>query len=359
MITNDIVEARLRQAVEAEPSVDGLRWLDGRVERAMARGRNARHPGSWRRRLLRPVPVIAALVLFTGAVAGALTLLERVATESGESIATAWEQAEVLGISQSASGYTVTLERAYADVNQVVTFMTARSDQPTASDAEEIGTVSLNGSLTDPSGATLDQPVGTGEVEADLSAEVSIWGPPAPQAGRYVLTITSLQAIPVGAFDGEEIAPTITGEWRFEFNLPEPAGSHLATDATAERDGAIVSMTDLTISPTMVVGRLYLDLEGERARVWVPTIESVRHDGELVSTDTNANFYGLPIHDPDATGFEFRTAFGAEIATGTWEFTISEIRLEGVPLASDGSALDPADPDPHMSGPWILTVDVP
>ena len=125
MTTYDDVEIRLRQALEVSPPEDGGRALDDRVARAMsqtiaARGWQMRGPRS----LTRPLALAAALALVAGTVGATLTLLERITSESTPGVQAAWDDAEVLALRESDAGVTITLERAYADVNQVAVFFT-------------------------------------------------------------------------------------------------------------------------------------------------------------------------------------------------------------------------------------------
>jgi len=77
-----------------------------------------------------------------------------------------------------------------------------------------------------------------------------------------------------------------------------------------------------------------------------------------VSTDTNANFYGTPIREAQATGFDFRTGFGAAVPSGSWEITISQIDFPELVPSSDSTA-DSGHPYAPLQGPWVLTFSVP
>ena len=78
MTTHHDIEARLRHAFTREPSAEGMRRLDDRVARAMARPvPPVARRWAVRGMVVRPVAVLAAFVLLTGAVAGTITLLER------------------------------------------------------------------------------------------------------------------------------------------------------------------------------------------------------------------------------------------------------------------------------------------
>jgi hypothetical protein len=352
----DSTEQRLRSALEVVPSSDALGWLDGRVQQLIARHGEptAKRGLSWRW-FLRPLPLIVAFLLLAGGAAAALTLMERLATTSGPGWAAAWELAEVIDQTQSDQGYTVTLERAYADVNQVVTFVTVTADDPGLPEAGEGGSVWFNGGLRDASGRALEAPLSTMRVENALSASVGMWVDPTPQAGTYVLEISSIEVLPAD-FDAETLPAPTTGTWRFEFELPAPAGVVVEPAATASHDGLTVELAELRVAPSMIAGRMYLTVDGAPAPVWSATIAEVLHDGEKISTDNNADFLAIPLREEGATGVEFRTAFGAELASGTWELRISQITF---PENFDPLTGESDDEWAPRDGDWVLTVEVP
>lgn len=356
MISLEAAEERLRSALEVDPSGDALSWLDARLEEAIAGHQAGRRAFDTWRWLARPLPLIAASLLLAGAVAAAVTLIERVATSSGPGWETAWELAEVINQVQSDAGYTITLDRAYADVNQVVTFVSVSADDPSLPEPGEGGTVYLEGGVVDAAGRALDRPVGTGAVEAALSASIDSWEYPSVEAGTYVLDISSIQVIP-GDIDQDTLAAPTAGSWRFEFEMPEPAGVILEPHVTATDHGLTVELEELRMAPSMIVGRMYLTVDGQATPVWVPTIAEVKHNGETVSTDSNANMFGIPLREAGATGFEFRTGFGVAESAGTWEIRISQIEFP----EEAGPDLMPATEGPWAmrSGSWVLELTVP
>jgi hypothetical protein len=122
MTTTDRVEFLLRRAVAVNPSDEGLRGLDERIARIMA-GAVSTQPRvrATRVRFVRPLALAAALLLAAGAVGASLGLLDQAVDQSAlPSWRTAWDRAEIIGERQTDAGVTVTLERAYADLNQVL-----------------------------------------------------------------------------------------------------------------------------------------------------------------------------------------------------------------------------------------------
>lgn len=356
------VEARVRHAFALEPSAEGMRRLDDRMARAMARP--APTAPRWalsRGLLLRPVAVLAAFVLLTGAVAGTLTLLERISQSSSAGIRAAWDRAEVLGISREDAGVTVTLERAYADLNQVIAFLEVEGldgsggGGPTAVDAIA--------QLRDPSGRLAEEWAwgmgGTGWAEPDLAASIMSWdGEVAPEAGTWQLTITTVGygGMMDGACTAGELADgncaaadgeRVDGLWRFEFALPAPAGTLVRADASDTHGAATITLTELRLAPSAVTGRTYLELDGSPVTSWAPTIGAIRHNGEAWEPEANLNYTGRTVDDG---GNEFMTSIGVEAPAGTWEIEISEIAI-----ASVATGLL----ETRVQGPWILRVVVP
>ena len=114
---HDEIETQLLRAVTVSPSDDGLRWLDKRIAEIVARPRPTRVWALPRvRNLLRPLAVVAAFVILTGTVVGAMGLLERT-VDISPGWRTAWDRAEVLGLRETKGDTTLTLERAYVDRN--------------------------------------------------------------------------------------------------------------------------------------------------------------------------------------------------------------------------------------------------
>ena len=60
----------------------------------------------------------------------------------------------------------------------------------------------------------------------------------------------------------------VEGIWQFEFALPQPAGSVVSTDQTATADDAIVTISELRISPTMITASMALRVDGETVTSW-------------------------------------------------------------------------------------------
>lgn len=383
MTMHDPMEARLLRAVEVAPSEDGLRRLDQRVARAMAQPAMISSRGLGTRRVvLRPLLILAAFVLLTGAVAGGMGLLDQLFESSGmPGWRVAWDRAERLDLAQTDAGITITLERAYADLNQVLVGFTVEGlEAAPVSGHGEPYPIEWTADLRDPAGRLAQEwatsGTGTAITDANLSAVGNFWeGAVTPVAGTWVLTFTSVGfnaggfvsgECTVGATDPACINPPpnamVDGSWRFEFALPAPAGTVVSPNVSVTQGQATLTLTELRISPTMIAARIALRVAGGTVADWGPAIGwgpwvhnmSIRRDG----TEYAGNSMTHVTQDPDAQGpygdvNEFITIAGADVATGTWEFEFSGLRYRA-------SIYDPIEQEGiQLSGPWTLTVTVP
>jgi hypothetical protein len=358
MTTREEIETRLLEAVEVNPSEDGLRWLDQRVAEVAARPAvTLRDRLFVPRTLLRPLPLVAAFILLTGAVVGGMGLLERLAS-STPGWRTAFDRAEVLGIQQTDAGLTLTLERAYADLNQVMVFVTIEGlAVPRSTDGIVTDHLAVfDADLRDPTGRGAYTITGVDDAEArDAEATLGVavrsfqFEPPASVAGMYELTINS---IGYGADGPECVSPCvhdpIAGAWRFEFALPEPAGIVLAPGASDTVGQATLSLTEFRVTPTMVSARIAMHVDGSPVAYWafIPSEDDVRHDGTSYGLWSGRHI--LPEGFAEGPETEFSTTEGTDEAAGTWEIVIPELDYG---MTNDEML--------HLVGPWTLTVTVP
>jgi len=368
MTTHDEIETRLRRAFEVSPSADGWGWLDQRVARAMARPAGTeRRPFVMRPVFLRPAMVVAALVLLTGAVGAALSLLDRTVESSGTpGWQTAWDRAERLGIQETDAGVTITLERAYADLNQILVGFTVAGLEVPASAAEDPPAMQWTVELRDPAGRSSERwassMTGMGVDETGLSAVVQTWeGDIAPMAGTWVLTFSSVGYsgdgfVPgqctVGATDPECANPPSTamvdGTWQFTYELPAPAGTILTpTDVSSTAGPATLRLTELRVTPTMVTARIGLSIEGAFVTTWSSIPVAVRHlDASYEVNSARAVLGGDPAEGNGETVF-FTTA-GSDAPAGTWTIEIPTITYQ-----------QRIGEEVRLNGPWTLTVLAP
>lgn len=368
MTTRDEMETRLLQAVAIEPSEAGLRWLDQRVANVAERPVALPRRGLFARRLiLRPVLLLAAFLLLAGAVAAGLGLLDRIVESSGQpGWHTAWDRAERLDLTATDAGVTIKVERAYADLNQVlVGFTVAGLEVPTTA-VEEPPALQWIVEIRDPSGRGSEEWTkgggGMGLEETGLSAVVQTWeGAVTPAAGTWVLTFSSVGYngggfVPgqcdVDATEPECVNPPpsgmVDGTWQFEFVLPAPAGRVVAADVSDTVGQAILHLTELRITPTMITARIGLSVDGSPVAGWLNLQPiAVRRDG--ASFNANSAWVVNVGDAGERTGETiFFTTSGADEAAGTWEIQIPELTYQ----LSDNKEVP-------LSGPWTLTVTVP
>ena len=374
MTNHDDIEIQLRQALEVSLPQDGGRLLDARVTRAMRQPIAAR---GWRfggsRSLLGPLVLAAALALVAGTVAATLTLLERIASESTPGVQAAWDNAEIVALEETNAGVTITLERAYADVNQVAVFFTVEGLEAVTSDSGDAAPLEWTAQLRDPAGRSAEEWAwvrgGTEGNEPGLSANVHTWeGAVTPEAGTWELTFTSV-GYNSGAFVGGECAEESTdpacdnpppsamveGIWQFEFALPQPEGSIVSTDETATADGAIVTISELRISPTMITASMALRVDDETVTSWGTaddTLVSIEGPSGTYTANTSYHLTQDPADQgPDGDENLFMTMDGSDEASGTWTITIPQLWY-----ATDNGGPETAT---ILTDPLNITVDVP
>jgi len=372
MTTRDEIETRLLRAVAVEPSEDGLRWLDQRVADVAAGPVAVPRRGiSFPRLMLRPVLVLAAFLLLAGAVAGGMGLLDQLFQSSVPGWRTGWDRAEQLDLQQTDAGVTITLERAYADLNQVlVGFTVAGLDAAPLTDHGDAVPLEWRAELRDPTGRSLEQWAtslgGSTIADASLSAVVNVWeGAVTPMAGTWELTFSSVGYNSGGFVSGEctagntdpacvnpPVNAMVDGIWRFEFALPAPTGTVVTPNVSVTQGQATLTLTELRITPTMITSRIALRVDGSTVADWHPNISIRRGD----TTYTSHSSYHVT-QDPNSQGpngdvNEFLTISGADVASGTWVIEIPELTYRS-------STDTPIEDEIHLIGPWTLTVTVP
>ena len=342
MTTHDEIETRLLRALEVAPSHDGWTWLDQRVARALAStpAATGRSSASHRPLFLRPMVVLAAIVLLVGAVGAAITLIDRLVGTSQPGWRTAWERAEPLGIKQTDSGVTLTLERGYADLNQVL-FGFSVDGLEAPPDQTDSAVLSWVIQLRGPDGWTPDPEAvdSSGRaIEADLSAFLVTFGSPPDVGGTWELTVTS-----VGY--GAAASGMVDGVWQFSFELPDPAGVALSLDASDTVEQATLTLTELRVSPSAIGVTLGLDVSGDTVTAWgsgTGLADAVRHGDTSYEIADERLFAATP------TMNEYRTSAGADDSAGTWTIEIPELWYT-----------NDAGQDIHLDGPWTISVDAP
>ena len=314
--------------------------------------------------LLRPLAIIASFVGLTGAVVGGVGLLDQLFESSGmPGWQIAWDRAEALDLEQTDEGITITLERAYADLNQALVGFTVEGlNAPPSGDGQRI---SLNwiAELRDPTGRTTEQwatsATGLGQDETNLSAIIQTWeGEVAPVAGTWELTLTSVgyddgfvpDECNAGSTDPACVRPAanpmVDGIWRFAFDLPEPMGTVLKVDAAATEEHVTLRLTELRITPSRITAKIGMAVDDDAVAYWNQPHPSMRHG--TTPYVVNADRFILDDEPGTAAELELQTTAGADEAAGTWEIVIPSLVYGGT-----------ADEAINVTGPWTLSVTVP
>jgi hypothetical protein len=371
MTTTDRVEFLLRRAVAVNPSDEGLRRLDERVARIMS-GAVSTQPRAraTRVRFVRPLALAAALLLAAGAVGASLGLLDQAIDQSAlPGWRVAWDRAEVIGQRQTDAGVTVTLERAYADVNQVLVGFTVEGlESPTLASGMK-DSLAWTADLRDPAGRTAEQWATSSHAQGrdvtGLSAVIQTWlGVPLATAGTWELTVTSVGYggsgfVPgectVGATEPQCVNPVdrmVHGTWRFAFDLPVPAGALVVGPFGQTVGSATVTLTELRVGPSAITSRLALIVDGEAVSYWGPTNASVRFNGSSYGLSNATHITTDPAaQGPYGDENEFPIDTGVAAPAGTWLIEVPELWY----VTGDADA----EAAITLRGPWILEVTVP
>lgn len=209
--------------------------------------------GSWLPRRFRPVFAVVLVVLLAAATYRVVPVLDRAFyVDAGTQQIVSQDLGTPLNLSQTEAGYTVTLQRAYADANRVVVGYTIQG--PDHQPFEALDRLAyLQSTLADASGTIL-QPLGgdvaQGGSVLDSFDASSIAGK--PRDVRLQLTIPLFQALGRAG----QTVPVASAPFIFSFAVPLlPA--RVATPAeSVTAGGETITLERVVVSPTET--RLYL-----------------------------------------------------------------------------------------------------
>lgn len=299
------------------------------------------------------------------------------------------ELGTALHLSQTMNGYTVTLERAYADANQILIgfTVTGPEDRP----------VMASGTLRGPDGNVVQELVGTG-----LSGQSELLGlslPPGVQAHVLAFDASGLPATvaelplrfevnlvwweepaaggvqpqePEGTPPAEEtdvkrvvVQPmrlnSVAGPFVFDFNVPFYQGQRVELAQTIAQRGIAMTLQRVTFTPTGARAILCYEVPGKETASWawlpVATLQGAGRQLEgITSSRMGDNCYRvsfmadrepLPVRRP-----------------AEWVLTVKEIvGLMTPPSPStsegeEGQTVGPIEP-PRLAGPWVFHFRVP
>jgi hypothetical protein len=269
---------------------------------------------------------VCALVV-VGATAPWSALLDQVATPA-PAFTLAWNETSVIGAHATAGGYSLVLDRAYADANQVIVGISVVPES-TGRGAVSLGRTTL----VDEAGNELHLFLARGVEDSGVGASVLAFepAPNAPAARSYTLTVDSLVA-------GSD---AVHGPWAFTFELPTRQGTVAKPEAVSEAvRGVTVKVNELRFSATSITGTL--TVSGLPAgQQWAPI-------GRLVNGLTAYEIVrSRPLDPVGATvAVAFETASGSGDSSGRWRLVVDEI------VGHDG------DEQIRLAGPWEVQFSV-
>ena len=342
---SDRLEADLLALFAVQPQEGVLDRIDERIDLTL----RAWKPTAPRR--LRPgrraglIGLLAATFVLGGATGSLQSLYFMLAGPFD----TPWHRGEEIGLSQTVDGYTVTIDRAYADAARLALAISVVDDlkRPGTTQIMAFSTV-----VTDQDGEYGSGGGATSRPDGPFAAVNVAWKQPAvlplpagPRQLHVVLPFIMVRddsAPPPETGvdeDGNEWDPwhRVAGPWTFDFELTVDGGTTVTPDAVAEIDGVRVSVPRLIAASNLV--RVEMRIDGDLPPgEWSP-IGEVSHGGKVlpfVVGDLDAGPDGM---------LAFMTDGGVSNASGEWTVTIKELIGNG-------------DQAP-LPGPWVLKFTAP
>lgn len=324
MNDNRSLEHRLASAFLVAPA-DGFASTDRRIAALTAHPDASRRPRRWRR-LRVGLALAAAFIVLAGAAAGAMHLLDRVATAT-PGTAVAWDQGVEIGQRQVHGDYAVTLARGYADINQVVLAVSVeRVGEGGRLDAGFVP------ELTDPAGVILAPGVAPelGANDATGRAAMLTFAPTTSSDGDYTLRL---------GIAGEGEQPDMA--WTFRFKLPAPAGAVVHVAQTKATDKGSVDLGEVRLSPTMISASIHLEPSDRAASGWA-AIGYFKHGDQTIDIGWGTR------RGPSDLDLTAGTYAGTGDPAGAWTLVITELAGE----RPDGTQV-------RLEGPWEFTFSAP
>jgi hypothetical protein len=255
---DDLLTRRLKRATA---DVAATTPLTSGVARSIARRPNGTVMRSAPRRLGRSrIAIALALVVGLGLAAGTayagITLLQAV-TASDPGAATVYQQnlGEGLNLSQTRGGVTLTLERAYADVNRVMITYQVRPASPGSTFAG-FATANAQPAVTDSRGQVLAGYDSFFQTDPHTNKSVGIAVYDAEIAANNVQALSLRVTVPGLHMTERSGDPTIVGPFAFAFVVPVLSGQTIIVDKAVTIRGVVVTLDRVVATPSET--RVYL-----------------------------------------------------------------------------------------------------
>lgn len=340
---NDHIDAGLLDLFAVQPSAAARDRLDDRIER----GLRVWNPRLARRSRLRPGrrAGLIGLLAATFAIGGATGSLQGLYLLLAGPFDTPWHRGVEIGLSQTVDGYTVTIDRAYADATRLAMAISV------VDELERPGTTQLKAYfavVTDASGEYLSGWGAVSRPDGPFAAANVAWKqppePPLPAGPRQlhvVIPHIEVRDDTMPPPDADAVGWTpwhrYPGPWTFDFEIDVDGGTTITPAAVAEIDGVRVSVARLIAASGIV--RVEMRIDGDLPPGdWSP-IGEVRHGGRVlrfVVGDLDAGPDGM---------IAFMTEGGVDDASGEWTVTVDEL------VGGQGDA--------RLPGPWVLRFSAP
>jgi hypothetical protein len=297
------------------------------------------------RRRLGMVAAVGLVVLVMGAAYGIIPIVDRAFfIDAGTQQILNGGLATRLNLSETQNGYTVTLQRAYADANRVVIgYIIHGPNGRSLTDTEK---ASLRDSLRDGSGNVLP-PLGGGDFASGGAALDNFDASGVPSSTKNLaldFTIPQPTALAPG---GPGISPPVTGSpFSFHFTVPFQGGRLATPDQTVTAGGTTVTLERVVISPSEA--RMYL--QGLGGTGIYPDLTVAGWDSAKVS---------LPGWQPTEAGGILWSVWMTPGGTTVADFPAALMDKHGEWTLSIKAGPATADGRKVIGGPWVFHFVVP
>jgi hypothetical protein len=347
-------EALVGRSLAVDPAPGAFEAADDRVAAAIAQvaanggGTTATVDGrrpSWPLHM-RPahwaIAGTAAAVVLMGAGGGLRDLYAwLVGSEGGTKVA--WDAATPLGQARTVNGYRMTVDRAYADANEVmVAVSVADAGGPPAS---QIGLTLAD--LTDDQGTEYDQTMGASAPNgATAAADILSFRAATPIAAgsrTFHLTFATVDVRDVATPPPSD-DPTwdpwhpVSGPWTFAFDLPVAGGTTVQPLTTATAAGVTLRLHDVSATAADVHATIEVVSSKSGGTGWAP-VGAFLHGGQSIAIGSGVQSATGAMTVDGVTGVTNRS--------GQWTLRIDELVGNG----PSGQV--------RLQGPWELTFQMP